>query len=185
MFRSNTNELRSFGVLSAKYYFGIFLLIVSGLVSNWWRDWGLLLGLPLAVAGFFQLSLATVEVRDGVLRYRRFVKWTIIPPADVVSCGVLMEPITGYIKLRRSVPPWARLYFVLDRPHPYDIFRKPEHPLLSYIAGEPMPQSPPESTAASTRAPVQVRPLCGAQREFCSGKSIRFNRPPRILSSGS
>src|ERR1700691_4850237 len=105
MFRRHTAELKSWNVWATKYYLAILLLVGSGISSGWWRGSRLLFGLPFAVAWFFQLSLAVVEVKDGVLRYRRFIKWTTIDRAEVVSCGLVWPPFTGYIKLKHFVPP--------------------------------------------------------------------------------
>src|ERR1700729_1597490 len=66
------------------------------------------------VASFFFASLAVVEVRDGKLRYRRFLRWTEIPREQVVAGGTVWPPFIGYICLRAFAPPWGRLYFVLD-----------------------------------------------------------------------
>lgn len=47
----------------------------------------LILGIPMALAVAFHLSLALVEVREGRVWYRRFRKWVSLDLADVVSSG--------------------------------------------------------------------------------------------------
>jgi hypothetical protein len=154
MFRWDTAELKSWSwnVFAAKYYLAILLFVGFGLSSGWWGGWRLLFGLPFAVAGFFQLSLAVVDVKDGILRYRRFIKWTTIHRPEVLSCGLVLPPFVGYIRLNRFVPPWGRLYFVLDRNQASNPFRKGEYALVRCIRNEaaPPPRHTPEPSASST-----------------------------------
>jgi hypothetical protein len=77
-----------------------------------WRN--LLLALPLLAAAAFGVSLAVLEYRDGIFRYRRFLKWNTIHPEDVLRAQIVWSPIIGSLRLRTSIPPWGTLYFVLD-----------------------------------------------------------------------
>ena len=100
--------------------------------------WRFLFASPFLVAGLFGASLAIVQLRDGVLRYRRLFKWTIIPEGEIVSARVVWPPFIGSIRLKRSLFPWGRLYFILDANSDPNPFRKGEYPLLRYIRKEPM-----------------------------------------------
>jgi hypothetical protein len=73
-----------------------------------------LVTLPVLVAALFGASLAIVEVRGGVLRYRRLFRWKTIPKDDIVSARIVWGPFIGSMRLKRFVFPWGRLYFVLD-----------------------------------------------------------------------
>ena len=152
MYRWDTTELKSRNVFATKYYAAILLLAASWAFGIQWRSWRLLFDLPFAVAGFFHLSLAVVEVKDGALGYRRFLRWTALDRAEVVSCGLIWPPFIGYIKLNHFVPPWGRLYFVLDRNAASNPFRRGEYPLVRYINGEAAPPKghPPESRTTSS-----------------------------------
>jgi hypothetical protein len=80
----------------------------------------------------------------------------------VLSCGLVWPPFTGYIKLNHFVPPWGRLYFVLDRNLASNPFRRGEYALVRYIANlaAPPQRNPPESSAS--RNPILQFKLAAA-----------------------
>jgi hypothetical protein len=100
-----------------KYYVPMILVAFSvGMLYGGFTSRRLLVICPALVAAFFFLSLATLELADGGLRYRRFLKWTTIEASEVRGSGVAWPGVVGYIRLNRYVSPWRNLYFVLDQP---------------------------------------------------------------------
>jgi hypothetical protein len=99
-----------------------------------------LLASPFLIAALFGASLAILEVRNGVLYYRRLFKWTPIRENEIVSGRVEWPPVIGSIRLNRFVFPWGRLYFVLDASSDPNPFHKGEYALFRYINKEPIPQ---------------------------------------------
>lgn len=92
-----------------------------------------MLATPFLIAAFFGASLAIVELRGEVLRYRRLFKWTIIPENEIVSARVECPPVIGSLRLKRFLFPWGRLYFVLDENLDPNPFHRGEYPLLLFI----------------------------------------------------
>jgi hypothetical protein len=161
--------------------FNVFLLKVVGpafcvvvsllLISGYFPGWNLLHASPFLIAAWFGASLAIVEVRGDVLRYRRLFKWTIIPEGDIVSARVVLG--VGSMRLKRFLFPWGRLYFVLDANSEPNPFRKAEFPLLRYMRKEPIREAAPESV---TRA--KLRQVIAAVAGALAGLlHITFSRP--------
>jgi hypothetical protein len=144
--------------------FNVFLLKVVGpafcvvvsllLISGYFPGWNLLHASPFLIAAWFGASLAIVEVRGDVLRYRRLFKWTIIPEGDIVSARVVWGPFIGSMRLKRFVFPWGRLYFVLDANLDPNPFHRGEFPLLRYLRKEPILE-PPVAVESTTRAKLR------------------------------
>ncbi|SRR5713226_1239940 len=111
--------------------------------------WGSLVLLPFVLISIFHLSLAVVQVRDGMLRYRRFLKWTGIQKEEVVSSGAFF--MFGYMRLNHYVFPWGKIYFVLDRNVNPNPFQKPDFPLLRYLKGESALEQPSQVSAVKDR----------------------------------
>jgi hypothetical protein len=99
----------------------------------------LLLACPFLVGALFGVSVASVEVRDGVLRYRRLFRWREIPKEEIVDARVELPPVVGSIRLKRLLFPWGRLYFALDANLSANPFREGKYPLLSYICSQKKP----------------------------------------------
>jgi hypothetical protein len=89
------------------------------------------------ILAFFCMSVAVLEVRDGVVRYRRLVGWRPIARGEVVEARIEWAPFLGSIRLSRFVFPGGRLYFVLDANSNPNPFRKGEYPLLNYFRDAP------------------------------------------------
>jgi hypothetical protein len=70
--------------------------------------------IPFVLAFVFHMSLAIVRIREGRVQYRRFLKWKPVEISDVLWSGVVWLPFIGFMRLRKSQPPWGRLFFVLD-----------------------------------------------------------------------
>lgn len=96
-------------------------------------NWRFLFAAPLIVAALFGASIATLEVRNGLIRFRRFLRWTAITDEDIESAGVVWPPLFGYLSLNRYVFPWGRIYFALDENLNSNPFRRGEYPLLRYL----------------------------------------------------
>jgi hypothetical protein len=89
--------------------------------------------LPLLFIAFFQASLAVVELRGDVLRYRLLFKWREVPREDVVKATLIWAPFIGSIQLKKPISPWGRLYFVLDKNIEPNPFRGAEFPIVSCL----------------------------------------------------
>ncbi|MGH9436538.1 MAG: hypothetical protein ACRD22_01255 [Terriglobia bacterium] len=70
--------------------------------------------IPFVLALVFHTSLSIIRIRDGRVEYRQFLRWKPLPSTDVASSGVIWSPFIGFLCLRKSVPPWGRLFFILD-----------------------------------------------------------------------
>jgi hypothetical protein len=69
------------------------------------------LGVGSLVVGIFFLTIAHVEIEETGLKYRRFSRWHAVGYGEIEACGENSR--LGYVKLRRYVFPWGKLYFVL------------------------------------------------------------------------
>lgn len=107
----------------------------KGMYGDQLHTWRAVFALPFALCAAFFLSLAVVQVREGRIRYRRFVRWVAIDPADVVSSGTVWPPFIGYVRLSRGLPRWRRLYFVLDPNLHSNPFRPGEYAILNCFKG--------------------------------------------------
>jgi hypothetical protein len=159
---------QSTNILLTKFW-GPLLCIAAtfGIFANDFLSWRVLLALPLIIGALFGISTAAVELRDGVLRYRRLFQWTTIPHGEIVAAGVIWHPLIGYVRLKRPIFPWGRLYFVLDknlRPNP---FRPGDYALLQYLRNETISPQPPEN-------PTQNRALRANGLVFVAGIASSF-----------
>jgi hypothetical protein len=119
-----------------------------GIFGEDFLTWRFLFASPFIIAALFGASIAILEVRDGVLRYRRFFTWTTIRDDEMVAAGVIWPPFIGYLRLNRFIFPWGRVYFVLDENLNANPFRRGDYPLLRYVRKEPVP-SETESAKSS------------------------------------
>jgi hypothetical protein len=91
LFRSKTSNVVLAKVWGSVLCAGFALLIVgSGFSIR-----RCLLALPLVVFFGFTASLASLELRDGILRYRRLFKWSIIPDGAIVDARIEWPPVIG------------------------------------------------------------------------------------------
>lgn len=77
--------------------------------------YGHLLAVPLILLALFGYSLVQIDADSAVIRFRRFFKWRTLKYEQITDCGIsrlLIFP-AGYLRLRRPVFPWGKLYFVL------------------------------------------------------------------------
>ena len=134
MHSSTTLRSHPTNILLARLLLPLILLVPTiGFGVGTWR---FLFALPLIIAALFGMSIATLEAHDGVLRYRRFLKWTTIRDDEIVATGVLWHPFIGYLRLTRPVFPWGRLYFALDENLDSNPFRRGDYALLRYLRSE-------------------------------------------------
>jgi len=167
-------------VFGAKVWGPIFFVGVSLLFFDDFPSWHCLLASPFLIAALFGASLAIVEVRDDILRYRRLFKWTIIPEGDIVSARVV-SPLTGSIRLKKLLFPWGRLYFVLDANLDPNPFRKGEYRLISYLRKEPILEDYDAAKSNSQKAHAAelrqvIAAVAGALFNILS--QLVFPRPP-------
>lgn len=126
------NVLRSDGwkVLLGKFWAPVLCIATSALVfGEDFRTGHFLLAIPFLVAAFFGLTLAVVQVRGGVVYYKRFFTWETLQQDDILEARVEWAPVLGSVRLKRMFLPWGRLYFVLDK----NKDGGGEFPLLEYI----------------------------------------------------
>jgi hypothetical protein len=74
-----------------------------------------LLGLVTAL-GLFFFTLALIMPSDHHVQYKRYIRWHKIDYNEILACKQSIIPLVGYVKLKRFVPPWGKLYFVFYTP---------------------------------------------------------------------
>lgn len=89
--------------------------------------------IPFLLAFVFHISLAVVRIGDRGVEYRRFLQWKVLPSADMVSSGVVWAPFIGFLCLRKSLPPWGRLFFILDPDSAQRSSRRDGLGILAYL----------------------------------------------------
>lgn len=69
------------------------------------------------MAGLITLYVTAAQIRPerGLIRYRRFVSWKQVQGKQVESMGYSLFPGLGQIRLDHFVPPWGRLYYVIEQ----------------------------------------------------------------------
>lgn len=97
-------------------------------------SWRFLLAVPLILAACFAESLAVVRLKDGILSYRRIIKWTKIAENEIVTARTEWPPFIGSLSLTKYVFPWGKLYFVLDGNSEPNPLRPGKYPLVDYIS---------------------------------------------------
>lgn len=107
-----------------------------GIFGEDFFSWRFLFASPFIIAALFGASIAILEVRNGVLRYRRFFKWTTIRDDEIVAAGVVWHPFIGHLCLNRFIFPWGRVYFALDENLDVNPFRRGDYLLLRYLRKE-------------------------------------------------
>jgi len=105
-------------------------LLIFGKNALTWRFFFVV---PSILLAFFFFSLAVIRVSDGTVWYKQFFEWTAIDTNEVVDSGQVWAGVIGYIRLKRFVRPWGKLYIVLDESSSSNPFRKGEHALLHYL----------------------------------------------------
>lgn len=70
----------------------------------------------LAVAGLFLATLALILPSDKSLKLTRLTRWRPLDYGEIVSCGESFIRGIGFLRLKRPVPPWGRIYFVFYAP---------------------------------------------------------------------
>jgi hypothetical protein len=146
-------------VILAKFWVPILCIVATfGVFGENLRTWRFLFALPFIIAALFWASIAILEVRGGVLRYRRFFKWTIVRSEEIKGAGVVWHPFIGYIRFDRYVFPWGRLYFALDASPSFEInpFRRSDYALLRCLRNEPIQQEhgPAKASVVKDRSPI-------------------------------
>ena len=114
----------------------IFAVPALGIFIEHFATWLMLLGVPFLIAAVFEASVAILEVRDGTLRYKRFITWTTIRDDEIMAAGITLPAFIGYVRLNRFIFPWGRLYFALDADSNPNPFRPADHALLRHLRGE-------------------------------------------------
>jgi hypothetical protein len=90
--------------------FGFFVVAIAMSMSLrlLWIIW------PGFLLACFLLTAAQIRPERDCLRYRRFRKWRDLPYREVLKCEVGTFPGLGFLKLRNFLPPWGKLYFVIE-----------------------------------------------------------------------
>ncbi len=128
--------------------------------------WRLALAVPPLGLAAFYLSLAVVQLNNGVLRYRRFLDWTTLDRDDVVSSGRALHPLVGYMRLKRFLLPWGRLYFVLDPSLDPNPFHRGDYTLLRHLKGQPAPPADRAANDSSLGPRLLTAALLGSVLSF-------------------
>jgi hypothetical protein len=120
-------------VFVLKYYAP--LILFGGVYVFWsagFRWAQLIILVPLILGILFYASLAVLEIPDGTVRYRRFSRWRRVAYDEIVGSRASLAVFgIGYLRLKRFVFPWGKLYFVLDQNE--KLFGRGAYPLLRYI----------------------------------------------------
>lgn len=111
----------------------ICVLIAIGVFGKDFPGWRFLPAYPFLLAAAFGASVATIEVRAGVIRYRRFIRWKTIPSEEILESRAELPPLIASLRLNRFVWPWGRLYFALDRNLNPNPFRQGDYLVLRYL----------------------------------------------------
>lgn len=92
------------------------LVILFSLVIVFWGDRGvqILLLVPALVLALIYLTSAKIRVSEHILNYFIFTVWREIPYEQIRKVGWSIFPGLGYVQLRTFLPPWGRLYFVVE-----------------------------------------------------------------------
>ena len=78
-------------------------------VEGHFRALNIALASPFVVAAIFFSSVAQVELAGDHLRYRRLVRWRIVPYSDIRDCYT--DWVLGVLKTKYHLGLWGRLYF--------------------------------------------------------------------------
>ena|SRR5882762_2653946 len=97
--------------LAFKYWFGLGFLGTALFVFNRAHPLGSgIISLVLLGPGLFFLSVARIKLQGTGVRYLRLFRWHEVPYSEIVDCGEFW--VYGYVRCRRFVFPWGRIYFV-------------------------------------------------------------------------
>ncbi len=140
----------------------LFLIAVELLQPpvNWAR---LFLAAWFALAAVFFFTMPVIFATPRNLQYRRFLRWHTINYHEILECKRSVVPLLGYVKLKRFVPPWGRLYFVFHTPSAPFLGRSEQEIVLRYIrnkmagadAGtEPEPKTAPSAAEVEEKGSV-------------------------------
>jgi hypothetical protein len=85
--------------------------------------------LGFIILGTFFLSAARVKPERKQLKYRNWFRWHTVSYSEIVDCGESW--VFGYIKCRRYLFPWSKIYFV--RGHSDDSLFGSDKKVISFI----------------------------------------------------
>lgn len=92
---------------------GVFASFFDKLPLTW-----IAIPLPLIV---FYLSAAQIRVMNEKVIYRRFFAWKELP-FEVIDARWSLFPGMGYIKFGHFLPPWGKLYYIVEEEGRFDLF---------------------------------------------------------------
>jgi len=177
---------RPTSILLTKFWTSLLFVIPAlGILVEDFPTWRIVFASPFFLAGLFQVSIAILELRDGVLRYKRFLSWTTIHENEIVAAGILWHPFIGYIRLNRYVFPWGRLYFALDKNTESNPFRRGAFPLVRYLNRGEVHKEAQTSLPSSTSNSSTVRLLLAAFIGILVSLMILYITPGDLLQGGS
>jgi hypothetical protein len=127
--------------------------------------WRVVFAVPPILLAVFLSSLATIEVANGRMRYRRFVTWRNLDQDEIQDSGkfsVLIGDV-GYPQLNHYLVPWGKLYFVPDGGTFTGMFAPRDYGLIK-SSSKAVVDPPPDDAHDSirTRVPLNVQGLVGA-----------------------
>jgi hypothetical protein len=168
-------------VILAKVWLPV--LCFGGALGVFGKDllsWRFVFALPLLAAGLFGASTAILEVRNGVVRYKRLIKWTVIEGEDIAKAGVAWFGFLGFISLRRFIFPWGRLHFALDANLDPNPFHRAHYPLLRYLRKEPVSEEQSLVLGSNSRT-AKPRLLLSAATGILTSLMILYLTPSDLL----
>ncbi len=94
----------------SKYGFGVFFCLFGLLLFNKQHPYGTgFICLGFIILGAFFLSVARVKPEKEVLKYRIWFRWHTVSYSEILECDATW--VFGYIKIRRYLLPWGKIYF--------------------------------------------------------------------------
>ena len=131
------------------------------------------------------LTAAKIKASNNTLTYLIFATWRQIPYAEVTSVGWSIFPGLGYVKLRTFLPPWGKLYFVVEE---RTCLKREPTSAMREILKHTRESRPASHDSASERSSVQSEKgarttwigvsVCGM---LCGGV-IGWRNQPQLLS---
>lgn len=112
---SRTGQSRSVQIPVFKFWLP---LLATGALIMIFRHssiWQVLWVIPMAWLIIFYITAVQIRTERGLIRYRRFVSWKQVQGEQVESVGYSLFPGLGQIRLDHFLPPWGRLYYVMEQ----------------------------------------------------------------------
>ncbi|MGA2610494.1 MAG: hypothetical protein ABSH01_23870 [Terriglobia bacterium] len=105
------------GVVVFKWFMPVLALLATTLLLEPGRTVAsVAIALLLVLWAVFGFSAAQVRAGKEGVRFRRFRTWKEVPYSEVRKCRMSWAPGMCCLKLRQSVAPWGKIYFICEGP---------------------------------------------------------------------